>query len=62
MKKDEIRAELPGLSERERESLLVGGYLRGKEDGGGLAPARLQYVCHENLFPVRSNGCRFQEV
>ena len=38
MKDNEIRAELGGLCQGKGKSLLVGGKLRGEEDGGGLAP------------------------
>jgi hypothetical protein len=62
MKKDEIRAELLGLCEREHEGFMVGWYLGGEEDGGGLAPTWLQYGCHGNLLPVRLNGYRIQQV
>ena len=62
MKKDEIRGELLGLCQREREGLLVGWYLGGEENSGGFTPTWLQCGCHGNLVAVRSNGCRFQEV
>jgi hypothetical protein len=62
MKKDEIRAELLGLGEREREGFLVGWYLGGKEDGGGFAPTWLEHGGHRDLLPVRSNGCRYRQI
>ena len=41
MKDNEIRAELGGLGQGKGKGLLIGGKLRGEEDGGGLAPPRL---------------------
>ena len=38
VEEDEIRTKLLGLCQSECESLLVGRYLGGKEDGGGFAP------------------------
>ena len=46
MKQDEIRAKLLGLRQRKGKGLFIGGDFGGKEDGGGLAPSRLQDGCH----------------
>jgi hypothetical protein len=42
MKEDQLRAELDGLRQSKGKGLFIGGNLRGKENGGGLAPTWLE--------------------
>jgi hypothetical protein len=59
MKEDQPGAELDGLRQSKGESPFIGGNLAGKENGGGLAPTRLDGSGHGNLLKVRRMILKF---